>query len=312
MKKWIALLAVLLFLCPVCAPAEEPVRVAALKGPTAMGMVSMMEKENYAFTVAGAVDEITPLLLRGEVDIAAIPANLAANLYNKTEGGVRVLAVNTLGVLYLVENGNAVSSVQDLRGRTVYASGKGATPEYALNYVLRENGLENDVNVEYLSEHTECLAALLSHEGSVAMLPQPFVTTARMKQSDVRVALDLNVEWARLQDGREEKSALLTGVTVARTAFLEEYPDLAAAFLADYAESAAFTNERTGEAAALMEKYDIIPENVAREAIPECRVVCVTGAEMKEALSGYLKVLFDQNPAAVGGKLPEENFYYEP
>lgn len=316
MKKVLAVLLMLMMILSLvpASMADATVKIATLKGPTAMGMVQMMDNnsDEYEFTIAGAVDEISPLLLKGEVDIAAIPANLSANLFQKTEGDMTVLAINTLGVLYIVENGSTVTSVEDLRGRTIFASGKGATPEYALNYILSGNGLdpENDVTIEWKSEHSECLAALLNTEGAVAMLPQPFVTTAQMKNETVSMVLDLNNEWAALQDGQEEMSALLTGVVVARTAFVEEHPELVNEFLDRYAASVSYTTDNIDEAAELIEKYGIIPAAVARKAIPYCCIVCIEGEEMKAQLSGYLKVLFDQNPAAVGGAMPEDGFYY--
>lgn len=317
MKKLISLLMVLCLALSLasCAAAESAVKVAALKGPTAMGMVKMMSDDNgatYDFTIHAAIDEITPKLVKGEVDIAAVPANLSSVLYNNTEGKVKVLAINTLGILYIVDNGSGVESIEDLRGRTIYASGKGATPEYALNYVLSENGIdpEKDVNVEYKSEHSECLAALLANEGSVAMLPQPFVTTAQLKQPNVNVVLDLNEEWEKLQEGNEHRSAMMTGVVVARTAFIEEHPEAVAAFLDSYHTSVAFANENVDEAAAIIGGYDIVPEAVAKKALPHCSIVCIEGEEMKTLLSGYLQVLFEQNPQAVGGSLPDDAFYF--
>ena len=303
-------------------PEEEavPVRVMALKGPTAMGLVQFMDgadkgeiaDNDYSFQIVGSVDEVTPNLVQGNVDIAAVPANLASVLYNNTEGGVQVLAINTLGVLYIVENGETVQSVQDLRGRTIYASGKGATPEYALNYILSENGIDPsaDVTIEWKSEHAECLAALLANEGSVAMLPQPFVTTAQTQSEGVRVALDLTQEWDALQAESEAPSALLTGVVVARTEFVQQHPEAVEAFLQHYAESVAFVNENVAEAAQLVGQYDIVPAAVAEKAIPACNIVCITGQEMKDKLSGSLAVLLEQNPQSVGGQLPADDFYY--
>ena len=190
---------------------ETTIHVMALKGPTAMGMVKFMDDSDagnagdydYNFTIAAAIDEVTPKLVQGEADIAAVPANMASVLFNNTKGGVEVLAVNTLGVLYIVENGDTVHSVEDLRGKTIYASGKGATPEYGLNYVLSQNGIdpEKDVTIEWKSEHTECLAALTSSDNAIAMLPQPFVTTAQSKVETIRTALDLSEEWDKLQEG---------------------------------------------------------------------------------------------------------------
>lgn len=316
MKKIIAgLMIVCLALAAVSGLAEPAARVAALKGPTAMGMVQMMEAQpdDWSFTIAASIDEITPKLVKGEVDIAAVPANLASVLYNNTEGQVKVLAINTLGVLYIVENGDSVKSVEDLRGKTLYASGKGATPEYALNYLLKQNGLEpgRDVAIEFKAEHSECLAALTAREGAVAMLPQPFVTTAQMKNASIRIALDMNEEWEKLQQGLEAPSALITGVVVARTAYLDENPQAISNFMDAYAASVAFVNEHNDDAAALIGKYDIVPEAVAKAALPYCQIVFIDGEDMKARLSGYLSVLYDQNPAAVGGALPDEAFYYQ-
>ena len=312
------LVAVILFVClmlTTTALAQPNVNVAALKGPTAMGMVKMMEDHasEYNFTIASAIDEITPKLVKGEVDIAAVPANLASVLYNNTKGQVQVLAINTLGVLYIVENGSTVASVQDLRGRTIFASGKGATPEYALNYVLSQNGIdpEKDVTIEWKSEHSECLAALVSTEGAVAMLPQPFVTTAQMKQPGVQIVLDMNQVWDDLQEGNDQTSKLITGVMVARTEFVDQHPEAVAAFMDAYQQSVAYVTENNDQAAALIGQYDIIPEAVAKAALPYCRIVYIDGQDMKTQLSGYLKVLFDQNPAAVGGALPDDAFYFQ-
>ena len=318
MKKWFCVLLSALLLCaclPASAQEAAPVRVIALKGPTAMGMVKMMseaEESAWQFEIASAVDEVSPRLLQGTVDIAAVPANLASVLYNRTEGGVRVLAVNTLGVLYIVESGDSVQSVADLRGRTIYASGKGATPEYALNYILSANGIDpaQDVTIEWKSEHAECLAALMAAENAIAMLPQPFVTTAQTKSDSIRVAIDLNDAWAQAQEGEENPSALLTGVVVARTAFVEEHPEQVAAFLEAYGASVDWVNTEVEAAAELVGSYDIVPAAVAVKAIPACNIVCLTGEEMHRKLSGYLGVLFAQNPAAVGGALPGEDFYY--
>ena len=316
MKKILAiLLAISMLLVSASALAQPAAKVAALKGPTAMGMVKMMsdDPEGWDFTVAASIDEITPKLVKGEVDIAAVPANLSSVLYNNTEGQVKVLAVNTLGVLYIVENGNSVSSVEDLRGKTIFSSGKGATPEYALNYLLTQNGIdvEKDVTIEYKSEHSECLAALVATEGAVAMLPQPFVTTAQMKNPDIRIALDMNEEWAKLQENAEDKSALITGVVVARTAFLEKNPQAVSDFMDAYAVSVAYANDNVDETAKLIGAFDIIPEAVAKVALPYCQIVYIDGEEMQAQLSGYLKVLYDQNPAAIGGTMPDDAFYYK-
>ncbi len=302
-------------------PSAEPVavRTAALKGPTAMGLVRFMSEvdagnladNDYSFDIYASADEVTPLIAKSEVDVAAVPANLASVLYNKTEGGVRVIAINTLGVLYIVEQGDSVQSVADLAGKTIYASGKGSTPEYGLAYVLEKNGLAigEDVQVEWASEHSEALAQLMADPDGVAMLPQPFVTTAQAKNDQIRVALDLTEEWDAVQSG-DEQSSMITGVAVARSEFADENPDAVEAFLAHYAESVDFVNDNVAEAAQLVGSYDIVSAEVAEKALPECNIVCVTGADMKERLSGYLAVLADQNAEAVGGSLPGDDFYF--
>lgn len=313
MKKILAAVLILTLLLG-CASAEA-LRVAALKGPTAMGMVKMMSDDagsSYAFDIHAAADEITPKLVQGTLDVAALPANLAAVLYQRTKGELQVLAVNTLGVLYIAERGDSIHAVSDLRGRTIYSAGKGSTPEYALNYILRQNGLEpgTDVTIEYKSEHAECLAALMADESACAMLPQPFLTIAMTKADDMRMALDLTQEWDALQaDGG---SAMITGVVVARRAAVEENAGAIDVFLADYAESVAYTNADVSGAAALIGQYDIVTAEVAEAALPACNIVCITGAEMQQKLSGYLEVLFEQDPESVGGALPDAQFYYVP
>lgn len=301
--------------------AEDSVNILALKGPTAMGMVSLMNQadkgevadENYNFQIVASPDEVTPAIAQGTADIAAVPANLASVLYQKTDGSVQVLTINTLGVLYLVENGDQIQSISDLKEKTIYASGKGATPEYALNYILKENGLTpgEDVQIEWKSEHTECVAALAEHEDAIALLPQPFVTTAQSKNDSLRVALDLTEEWDNIQKKNGGNSSLVTGVTVVRTEFAQEHPEIVEDFMERYQESVTFANDHAEEAAKLIGNYDIIPEEIAKKALPECNIVYIDGAEMKEKLSGYLEVLKQENPQAVGGTLPTDEFYYD-
>ena len=296
------------------------VNVMALKGPTAMGMVEFMNEadsgtitdNNYHFNITAATDEVSAALAQGTTDIAAVPANLASVLYNNTEGGVQVLAINTLGVLYIVESGDTVHSVEDLRGKTIYASGKGNTPEAALNYVLTQNGIDPsaDVTIEWKSEQAECLSALMAEENAIAMLPQPFVTTAQAQSESLRVALDLTEEWDALQADSETPSTLVTGVVVARTAFAEEHPEAISNFLDYYQQSVEYVNANVEDAAQLVGQYEIVTAEVAQKALPECNIVFIEGDEMKEKLSGYLSVLFEQNPQPVGGALPDDAFYF--
>ena len=296
-------------------PAEPvTVNIASMKGPTTMGMVKLMSdseagltENNYLTTIYGAADEIVPLVVQGKVDIANVPANLAAVLYKKTEGAISVLDINTLGVLYVVETGETITSVADLKGKTIYSTGKGTTPEYVLNYILKSNGIDpaTDVTIEFKSEATEVAAMLEGATDAVAVLPQPYVTVAMTKNASIRIALDLSAEWEAL-DGTKQ----VTGVTIVRNEFLEANPKVIEKFLEDYKASVEYVNANVDEAAALVGGYDIVAEGVAKKALPYCNIVCLTGEEMKSNLSNYLTVLYNSDPAAVGGALPADSFYY--
>ena len=309
------------------APAETTetaaesagIRIAGLKGPTTMGLVNLIAQaeagqtaQDYAFTMYGAADEIVPLLVKGELDAAAIPANLAATLYQKTNGALEVACINTLGVLYVVELGNNIQSVEDLKGATIVTTGKGTTPEYVLRYVLSQNGIDpdKDVTIEYLSEATEVAARLTAPSTDsrtiVAMLPQPFVTSVvAQSEGGVRVALDMNEEWQKVAGSR-----LVTGVTVVRKEFAEANPDVMAQLMTDYAASVESVTADLSGTAALCEQYGVVAKAaLAEKALPSCNIVFETGDEMKTDLTAYLQVLYDADPASVGGALPGEDFY---
>lgn len=297
------------------------VHVGAMTGPTGMGMVKLMEDadkkttaNDYKFTLLSGVDEVVPKVAQGEVDIMAVPANLASVLYKKTDSKVKVIGINTLGVLYIVEKGENIKDIKDLKDKTIYASGKGATPEYALNYILKSNGLEpgSDVTIEYKSEQSEVVAALAKNEKGIAMLPQPFVTTASQKDSNIKIALDLSKEWDSIEKDKQEKSTMVTGVVVVRKEFLDSNTEAVNKFLEEYKKSTEYVNANIEESATLMENYKIVPSAVAKKAIPYCNITLIQGDKMKENLSGYLKVLMEQNPKSIGGALPDEQFYYIP
>ncbi|WP_297633575.1 ABC transporter substrate-binding protein [uncultured Clostridium sp.] len=281
-------------------------KIAALKGPTAMGMVKLIEEDKYDIEILGSPDEIMPKIIKGDIEIASIPANLGANLYNKTNGEIEVLAINTLGVLYLVNNGDAVKGIKDLEGKTIYSSGKGATPEYVLDYILEKNNLKDKVNIEYKSEHTECLSAILKNKDGIAMLPEPFVTGARLQNKNINVVLDINEEWKKISNG----NALITGVLVGKKGVLEERKEEVLNLIDEYKASVDFTNNNVEEAAILIEKNNIVKKEIAVKGIENCNIVCITGDEMKEKLSSYLEILNDKNPKSIGGKLPNEDFYF--
>ena len=316
-------------------PADPGVtmRVAAMTGPTGMGLVKLMlqagtsmgtevtepvsvslleengtKQDQYSFTLAGTADEISPLMIKGELDAACVPANLASVLYNKTGGEIVTLGINTLGVIYVVDKGDSVQSLADLKGKTVVSAGKGSVPEYAFRYVLTQNGIDpdKDLTIEWKSEQAECVAALASGAAEIAVMPQPYVTVAQGKVEGLRVALSLTEEWEKLDNG----SAMLTGVVVARKSFIEEHPAAIEAFMSDYAASVEWVNTNTADAAALIGNYGIVAAAVAEKALPYCNIVCITGTQMQEMLSGYLAALAEQAPQAVGGAVPADDFYF--
>lgn len=308
MKKIIALLLCLAMLSAFGCKKEEAValNVGALKGPTGMGLAYLMKEkpEGYgSIELYDAPDAITGKFVSGELDIAAVPINLAAALYNKTEGDVQMLAVNTLGVLYVLENGDNIQSLSDLSGKTIYATGQGSTPEYVLNALLEKEGVEN-VTVEFVGEHAALAAMLAAGEAEIAMLPEPNVSAVLVKNPNIRVALDLNDEWSN-QTG----NALVQGCYIAKRSFCEAHPEAVKRFLSDYAASAQRVNS-DADAAAVIAELGILPsEAIAAKAIPNCNIVAVTGDAMKQAAAPMLQTLFDANPKSVGGKLPGDDLY---
>ena len=297
------------------------VRVASLKGPTSIGLVSFMDKaqnrpssfdNTYSFTVSTAADEILPQLIKGGVDIALIPANAAATVYNKTKGAVTCLDINTLGVLSVVTGNASVTGFKDLAGKTVYLTGKGATPEYVMAYLLDAFGLTGSVGLEFKSEAAEVVSVLSSDPAAVGVLPQPFVTAALAKNPSLAAPVDLTDVWDSVVEADGGKSQLVTGVTVARDEFLKEHEPAVREFLLAQSASVKAVSSDPATAAPLAVKAGIIEsEPIAAKAILGCHLVCITDEEMRDALSGYLKVLHAANPASVGGKLPGDDFYYQ-
>lgn len=271
--------------CSKTETEETAVRIGSLKGPTSMGLVELMDQAekgeagaDYEFTMAAAADEINAAFLKGDLDIVLIPANVASVLYNKTDGQAVVLDINTLGVLYLLESGETVQSAADLKGRTIYLPGKGTTPDYALQYILAQNGLGlEDVDLQYKSEAAEVISALQEEPEALGLLPQPAVTTACMQNEGLRIALDLTEEWDRVST----EGSLVTGVTLVRREFLEQHEALVQEFLSAHEESAKFTNENIEEAAEMVAALEIVPKApIAAQAIPYCNITCMTGTDM--------------------------------
>lgn len=298
---------------------EVVVRVGSLKGPTSMGLLALKEQaeageaaNEYEFTMASAVDELLPLMVKGDMDIALVPANVAAVLYQKTDAGIEVVDINTLGVLYMVSGNKDVQSVEDLKGKTIYLTGKGTTPDYVLHYVLGENGLtQADYKLEYKSEASEVAALLAEDAQGIGLLPQPFVTAACAQNQELSVVLDMNEEWDRLQGAGG--SRLVTGVTVVRKEFLKDHEDVVRTFMQEHEASAQMINDDVEKGARLVAAEGIVAkETIALKAIPKCNITYIDGNDMKAALKGYLEVLFEQNPEAVGGELPLDDFYFLP
>ena len=293
------------------------INLYVLSGPTGIGAMNLWAasdagetKNTYHITMPGANDEVVAALSKGDADIAAVATNLAATLYNKTDGGVTVLAVNTLGVLSLLSNGQEAATVSDLKGKTIYAPGQGANPEYILRYVLTGNGLDpdKDVTLRFVGEGSELLTVWQSDPEAVILAPQPVATSILMQNENARTLFDMTEEWDKIAGG---DSTLMMGCVIVRNEFLQANPGAVELFLQEYAasiEKAQFDVEGT---AALCEQYGLIPKAaLAQKAIPSCGLTFVTGAEMKTGLSGYLQVMFDANPKSVGGALPGDGFYY--
>lgn len=290
-------------------PAEKSsnIKVAGLKGPTTMGIVKLMEdNDKNQYEILGTAEEAAAKITKGEIDVALVPSNLAANLHNK-DAGVVMAGINTLGVLNIVETGNTINSIQDLKGKTILSTGKGTTPEYTLNFLLSKNGIdpEKDVKIEYKSEATELARLLETQTDAIAVLPQPYATTVMMKNEKVRIALDFNDEWKKVAPD----SDIVTGVILVRKEFLETNAENFSNFLKEYKASVNWVNENHAEAAKLIAKAEIAPEAVALKAIPKSNIVFITGEDMITKTNGYLQVLFDQNPKSIGGKMPDNNFF---
>ena len=291
------------------------INIACMKGPTGIGMIKLIadsdegKTENkYNYSIVGTADEIATKLLKDELDIAAVPCNLASVLYNKSGGEIITLGINTLGVLYIVEAGDSITSVNDLKGKTIYSTGQGTTPEYTLRFLLSSAGLDpdKDVDIQFKSEAPEVLAALKQDNTAAAMLPQPYATVALNNDENMRLALDVTKEWEKYCD-----DTVVTGVLVARKSFIKDNKDALEAFMKEYKASTTYANTNVDETAALLEKYDVFKAAIAKKAIPYCNVTLITGEEMKTKAMSYLKVLLNENPASIGGKLQEGMFYLE-
>lgn len=311
MKHFLSLCISLLLVLSLtsCAQKNEAVRIGVLKGPTGLGASYLMEqnekgnsKNNYEFTIAGSADELTGRLLSGDLDLAALPTNSIAALYNKSGGEIVTVGVNTLGVLYILENGDSVSTVADLAGKTIVSAGQGTVVEYVLSAILSENKVE--ANIVWTSEHSETATMALTGTADLVVLPEPMVTNVLSKSHDFHIMLSLTDEWESLGNG-----VLPMGGFAVRKTFFNAHPDKVAAFIEEYGGSVRYINEDPAGGAVLAEKFDVIAAAVAEKAVPRCNMVWLTGDEYRAAYENFLTVLYEQNPASIGGALPGDDFY---
>lgn len=338
MKKYVAFISVVLLLVAMftgCgqvlddasapdATVKANVNVTAIAGPTGVGLVSLMQKQtegtatnNYSFNVVSAPEQAVAAITNGSADIAAVPTNLASTLYKKTGGKVQVLAINTMGVLHILANGEEISQVADLKGKTIYTSGQGANPEYILKYVLERNGLTpgKDVQIEFVADNDALATLVINGTAKVAMVPEPKAAAVLMQNKDVKRVLNMTTEWYK-KDGRippanELESSLVMGCVIARTEFVEQNPQAIRDFLVEYKASIESATADVAATATLCETYKIIPNaKIAGAAIPYCGLIYIDGSDLRRVLNDYYNVLYGYDPASIGGAIPDANFYY--
>lgn len=296
---------------------SKQTNVMVMSGPTGVGAAKLMadsaaagDTAAYHFTVVAGNDEVAPALAKGEADIACIATNVAANLYNKN-GGIQVLAANTLGVLYILEKGETITDVASLKGKTIYATGQGANPEYIINHLLTQNGIDpaKDVDLQFMTPQ-EVTAKMVQSSDGVCLLPVPAATALMLKDTAVREALDVSAEWDKIAE-----SPLVMGCVVVRTAFMQEHPELVEQFLTQYEASIHYMKDEANlaQAAEYVAQFGITANPaIATKAIPQCNLTYLAGAEMRQAIQSYYEVLFTANAASIGGGNPDDDFYYVP
>jgi NitT/TauT family transport system substrate-binding protein len=305
----VALMVGIFFVLVGCqTQTSEPLKIAALNGPTGMGLIQLIDQADakYEITIYQSPDEITAKVISGEVDIACVPSNLGAVLYNKTKQ-VQLVGVNTLGVLYLVENGQSITSLEDVKGKTILSSGQGAVPQFVLEYLLEQQGInpKEDVTIQYLANHTDIASTLLTQEGTIALLPQPFVTTVLAKDDAVRVVMDMNALWTDTTGEGLPMGVVITQKQVAKNRAKE-----IEAFVKEYRDSVAFIEENLEEAANLIVKHELLPNvEIAKIAIPNCNIVFEEKEEARVMLDAFFRILEQNEPKSVGGIIPDEGFY---
>lgn len=297
---------------------KNNISIAFLKGPTGLGSLKLIDDSkngnttsNYNISILTDPTQVVAKISNGEIDIAALPTNSAAALYNKSNGDIKIIALNTLGVLYIVsDKAEYINGISDLENKTIYATSQGSTPEYVLDFILNSNDIDpqNDVNIEYRTEHSELASLVISGQSKIAVLPEPFVTQVISKNPNIIRSIDLTEEWTESVDNG---SALTMGCLVAKKGFINENRDALNTFLNEYRESVEYTNSNIEGTSELSEKYEIMPKDVAKNAIPKCNIVYIDGNEMNLKIKGFLEILFEYDPKSIGGKIPDEDFYYK-
>ena len=310
--------------CEEKTPGErKDIKIAVLKGPTALGMLKLMKdtedgknSNEYIIDIANEPTEIVAKVTSGEVDIAAVPTNLALQLYNKANKEVQLAALNTLGVLYLIERGDSIKSIEDLRDRTVYVSGQGATPEFIVRYILEQNGInpDHDLHIIYSTDHAAVASLCIADPDLVelAIMPEPVISNVLIKSENYRIALDITKEYEKAcAISNIQDTFLAMGGIIVNREFAQNNKEALNAFLDEYKASVEYVNSNVSEAADLAVEYEIVPSKaIAQSAIPKCNIVLITGSEMRNGIEQFFKVLYDSEPSSIGGKLPEADFYY--
>lgn len=318
MKKiCLVLLVLMLFIIPSCKEKydENIINIIALKGPTGMGMAKLIDdsengktKSNYNVSLAANPDEITANVIKGTVDIAAVPINLASVLYQKTDGEYQIAAINTLGVMYIIENGNTINDLTDLNGKTIYATGQGSMPEYILNYLLEKNNI--NAEIIYKNEHSELASLITAGEINIGLLPEPYVTTVINHNNAIRIAVDITEEWNKISP---EGIDLPQGCIIIKKTFADSNKNLINIFMSEYKASINYVNHNIEEAAELISKYGIISDaEIVKKAIPNCNIVFIDGDEMKKNTIDIMNIFYSANPSSIGGIMPDDEFFYKP
>lgn len=300
------------------AALAEPLQltVAGLKGPSSIGMLRMIESEPVfgedVETEYQIVDEPQLMIARimsGEADIAAVPINLAAVLYNKG-APYRLGAVTGDGLLHIVSSREDIGSVEDLKGKRIYCIAQGSTPEFVLRYVLEKSGIDPDTEVEldFSFDHVAIAPQLIAGKVDLAVLPEPFVSIVASKNPAVQPVIDLQQVWAELS-GTGDTYPITA--TLVRNSLYREHPEALKAFFAAYRESIDWANANPAEAGGLAGKYMEMPAPIIAKAMPRLNLRYQSPREARSRVEELYQVFHGFAPASVGGTIPGDEFYGE-